>query len=58
METSQGVKTALIQEAEAGVLTLLERLQTLKEGDLKGLERACDGNDLCSGTRMDGEHFR
>ena len=39
METSQGVKTALMQEAEAGVLQLLESLQTLKEGDLKGLEQ-------------------
>ena len=39
METSEGVKTALRQEAEAGVLKLLESLQTLKEGDLKGLEQ-------------------
>ena len=39
METSEGVKTALIQQAEAGVLKLLESLQTLEEGDLKGLEQ-------------------
>jgi hypothetical protein len=39
METSEGMKTALRQQAEAGVLTLLERLQPLKEGDLKGLEQ-------------------
>jgi hypothetical protein len=39
METSQEVKTALRQQAAAGVLTLLERLQALKEGDLKGLEQ-------------------
>jgi hypothetical protein len=56
METKEGQKTALMQEAEAGVLKLLESLQTLKEGDLKGLERACDGNDLCRWTRMAGEH--
>ncbi len=40
METSERVKTALRQEAEAGVRKLLESLQTLNEGDLKGLERA------------------
>src|SRR5260370_883221 len=39
METSQGVKTVLIQQAEAGVRKLLERLQTIEEGDLKGLEQ-------------------
>jgi hypothetical protein len=39
METSEGMKTALRQQAEAGVLKLLERLQTLKEGDLKELEQ-------------------
>jgi hypothetical protein len=39
METSEGVETALRQQAEAGVLTLLESLQRLKEGDLKGLEQ-------------------
>jgi hypothetical protein len=39
METSEGVKTALRQQAEAGVLKLLESLQTLKEGDLKELEQ-------------------
>jgi hypothetical protein len=33
------VKTALRQQAEAGVCTLLESLQTLKEGDLKELEQ-------------------
>ncbi len=36
METSQGVKTVLIQQAEAGVRKLLESLQTVEEGDLKG----------------------
>jgi hypothetical protein len=56
METSEGMKTALRQQAEAGVLKLLERLQTLKEGDLKELERACDGHDVCGGTGVDGEH--
>src|SRR5713226_5926770 len=39
MKTSQGVKTVLIQQAEAGVRKLLERLQPLEEGDLKGLEQ-------------------
>jgi hypothetical protein len=39
METSEGVKTALRQQAETGVLKLLESLQTLKEGDLKELEQ-------------------
>ncbi len=39
METSERVKTALRQEAEAGVRKLLESLQTLNEGDLKGLEQ-------------------
>jgi hypothetical protein len=39
METSQGVKTVLIQQAEAGVRQLLESLQTLEEGNLKGLEQ-------------------
>ncbi len=39
METSQGVKTVLIQQAETGVRKLLERLQTIEEGDLKGLEQ-------------------
>src|SRR6266849_1602479 len=39
METKEGLKRALMQEAEAGVLKLLEHLPTLKEGDLKGLEQ-------------------
>src|SRR6266702_4030657 len=39
METSQGVKTVLNQQAEAGVRKLLESLQTVEEGDLKGLEQ-------------------
>src|SRR6266567_1143408 len=39
METSQGVKTVLIQQAEAGVRKLLESLQTIEAGDLKGLEQ-------------------
>ena len=39
METKEGLKRALMQEAEAGVLTLLEELQRLPEGDLKGLEQ-------------------
>lgn len=39
METSEGMKTALRQQAEAGVLKLLESLQTLKEGDLKEQEQ-------------------
>jgi hypothetical protein len=39
METSEGLKTALKQEAEKGVLKLLESLQNLQEGDLKGLEQ-------------------
>ncbi len=57
METSQGVKTVLIQQAEAGVRKLLESLQTVEEGDLKGLERACAGNHLCAGARVDGGHL-
>lgn len=39
METSDGVKTALRQEAEANVLKLLRSLQEVKKGDLKGLEQ-------------------
>jgi hypothetical protein len=39
METSEGVKTALRQQAEAGVLKVIESLHTLKEGDLKELEQ-------------------
>ena len=39
METSEGLKTALKQEAELGVRKLLEDLQSLQEGDLKGLEQ-------------------
>ena len=39
METSQRVETVLLQEAEAEVRKLLQSLQSLKEGDLKGLEQ-------------------
>ncbi len=39
METSERVEKVLMQEAEAGVLKLLQSLQSLKEGDLKGLEQ-------------------
>src|SRR5947199_1572455 len=39
METSQGMEKVLLQEAEAEVRTLLQSLQSLKEGDLKGLEQ-------------------
>lgn len=39
METSDGLKTALRQEAEVGLSLLLTGLQTLKEGDLTGLEQ-------------------
>ena len=39
METSQRVETVLLQEAEAEVRTLLQSLQTLREGDLKSLEQ-------------------
>src|SRR5258708_26082675 len=39
METKEGLKRALMQEAEAGVLKLLEHLPTVKEGELKGLEQ-------------------
>ncbi len=39
METKDGLKRALMQEAEAGVLKVLEQLQKLPEGDLKGLEQ-------------------
>ena len=39
METSERVEKVLMQEAEAEVLKLLQSLQTLKEGDLKGLEQ-------------------
>jgi hypothetical protein len=39
METSDGVKTVLSRQAEAGVLKLLASLQELKEGDLKELEQ-------------------
>ncbi len=39
METSDGVQTALSQQAEAQVLKLLKNLQQVKKGDLKGLEQ-------------------
>lgn len=39
METSQGMEKVLLQEAEAEVRNLLQSLQSLKEGDLKGLEQ-------------------
>ena len=39
METKEGLTRVLMQEAEAGVLKLLERLHRLQEGDLKGLEQ-------------------
>lgn len=39
METKEGLTRALMQEAEAGVLKLLEQLHRLPEGDLKGLEQ-------------------
>ena len=39
METKEGLKRALMQETEAGVRKLLEHLQKLPEGDLKGLEQ-------------------
>ena len=39
METSEGVENVLLQEAEAEVRKLLQSLQPLKEGDLKGLEQ-------------------
>ena len=39
METSQGMEKGLLQEAEAEVRTLVQSLQPLKEGDLKGLEQ-------------------
>jgi hypothetical protein len=57
METSQGVKIVLIQRAEAGVRKLLESLQSIEEGDLKAVERACAGNDLCGWARVDGEYL-
>jgi hypothetical protein len=38
METNEPLKTALMQEAEAEVMTLLTRVQCLKGGDLKGVE--------------------
>ena len=39
METKEGLTRVLMQEAEAGVLKLLEQLHQLPEGDLKGLEQ-------------------
>jgi hypothetical protein len=39
METSERVEKVLMQEAEAGVRKLLQSLQSLEEGDLKGLEQ-------------------
>jgi hypothetical protein len=40
METSDELKTALVQAAEAEMLKFIEELHSLKEGDLKGLEHA------------------
>ena len=37
METNMALRIALMREAEAEVLRLLEAVQTMKEGDLKGL---------------------
>lgn len=39
METSEQLKIALVQEAEAEVVQLLKRVQELKVGDLKGVEQ-------------------
>ena len=39
METSEGMEKVLLQEAEAEVRKLLQNLQSLSEGDLKGLEQ-------------------
>ena len=39
METSEGLEKVLLQEAETEVRTLLQSLQSLSEGDLKGLEQ-------------------
>jgi hypothetical protein len=39
MQTSEGMENVLLQEAEAEVRQLLQSLQSLKEGDLKGLEQ-------------------
>src|SRR5690349_14632039 len=39
METSKGMENVLLQEAKVEVRNLLQSLQSLKEGDLKGLEQ-------------------
>jgi hypothetical protein len=51
METSERVEIALRQEAEAGVLKLLQSLQTLKEGDLKDLEQQVMASIFSMGRR-------
>jgi hypothetical protein len=39
METSEGMENVLLHEAETEVRHLLQSLQPLSEGDLKGLEQ-------------------
>jgi hypothetical protein len=51
METSERVEKVLLQEAEAEVRTLLQSLQTLREGDLKGLEQQIMASVFSLGRR-------
>ena len=55
METNEALKTALRQETEGEMLKLVESLQNLEEGDLKGVESQVLERVLCVGRRwMEG----
>ena len=43
METNETLKTALWHQAEMELQHIMERVQALAEGDLKGLEEQVDG---------------
>jgi hypothetical protein len=51
METSQGMENVLLHETETEVRQVLQSLQPLKEGDLKGLEQQIMASVLRIGRR-------
>lgn len=52
METNETLKIALVQRAEEEIEKLVERLQTLKEGDLRELEQVILRSSLSIGKGM------
>lgn len=51
METNEVLKTALRQEAEAELLTMIEQVEAVKPGDLKGLEQHMMASVFALGRR-------